>query len=129
VAQLHELANIVLGIRLFNRHIGKGGAGIKDVPRIAAELVASLVGQVVRVRVRVRVSSWARCARTTTLTLTLTLTLTPTLTLTLLVGQVGEDLAISPYISLQLPHISPYLRRWARTSRASRPCARSTWTW
>ena len=33
VAQLHELANIVLGIRLFNRHIGKGGAGIKDVPR------------------------------------------------------------------------------------------------
>ena len=46
VAQLHELANIVLGIRLFNRHIGKGGAGIQDVPRVAAELVASLVGQV-----------------------------------------------------------------------------------
>lgn len=46
VAQLYELADIVLGIRLFNRHIGKGGAGIKDVPRTAAELVASLVGQV-----------------------------------------------------------------------------------
>ena len=31
VAQLHELANIVLGIRLFNRHIGKGGAGMVDL--------------------------------------------------------------------------------------------------
>ena len=45
-AQLHELANIVLGIRLFNRHIGKGGAGISDVPRTAAELAAELIGQV-----------------------------------------------------------------------------------
>ena len=45
-AQLQELANIVLGIRLFNRHIGKGGAGISDVPRTAAELAASLIGQV-----------------------------------------------------------------------------------
>ena len=32
IAQLHELANIVLGIRLFNRHIGKGGAGIVSFP-------------------------------------------------------------------------------------------------
>ena len=31
-AQLHELSNIVSGIRLFNRHIGKGGAGISDLP-------------------------------------------------------------------------------------------------
>eukprot|EP01047_Picozoa_sp_COSAG01_P001685 COSAG01_NODE_39_length_33243_cov_28.298558_31_plen_434_part_00 len=29
--QLHELSNIVFGIRLFNKHIGKGGAGIVDV--------------------------------------------------------------------------------------------------
>jgi len=42
-AQLLELANIVLGIRLFNRHIGKGGAGIVDLPRSTAELSASLI--------------------------------------------------------------------------------------
>ena len=41
-AQLFELANIVLGIRLFNRHIGKGGAGIADVPAEAAGLATSL---------------------------------------------------------------------------------------
>jgi len=34
-AQLHELANIVLGIRLFNRSIGKGGIGIVDFPALA----------------------------------------------------------------------------------------------
>jgi hypothetical protein len=34
-AQLHELANIVLGIRLFNRSIGKGGVGIADYPAIS----------------------------------------------------------------------------------------------
>jgi len=45
-AQLHELANIVLGIRLFNRHIGKGGAGIQDLPRVAAELAESYVNHV-----------------------------------------------------------------------------------
>ena len=43
VAQLHELANIVLGIRLFNRHIGKGGAGIVDLYMQAAELAAALI--------------------------------------------------------------------------------------
>merc|ERR1719171_2121646 len=42
VAQLHELANIVLGIRLFNRHIGKGGAGIVDLHMQAASLAADL---------------------------------------------------------------------------------------
>lgn len=31
--QLSELSNIVMGIRLFNRHIGKGGAGLVDLPR------------------------------------------------------------------------------------------------
>lgn len=34
-AQLYELSNIVLGIRLFNRSIGKGGAGIEDFPAIS----------------------------------------------------------------------------------------------
>ena len=43
VAQLHELANIVLGIRLFNRHIGKGGAGIVDLYMQASELAATLI--------------------------------------------------------------------------------------
>lgn len=43
VAQLHELANIVLGIRLFNRHIGKGGAGIVDQYMQASELAAGLI--------------------------------------------------------------------------------------
>ena len=33
VAQLHELANIVLGIRLFNRESGKGGAGLECIAR------------------------------------------------------------------------------------------------
>ena len=42
VAQLHELSNIVLGIRLFNRHIGKGGAGIVDLHMQAASLAAEL---------------------------------------------------------------------------------------
>ena len=45
VAQLHELANIVLGIRLFNRHIGKGGAGIVDLYMQAAELAAALIAR------------------------------------------------------------------------------------
>jgi hypothetical protein len=43
VAQLHELANIVLGIRLFNRHIGKGGAGLVDLYAQAASLGASAI--------------------------------------------------------------------------------------
>ncbi len=42
-AQLGELAHIVLGIRLFNRHIGKGGSGIADLPMEAAELASTLV--------------------------------------------------------------------------------------
>jgi len=47
-AQLNELANIVLGIRLFNRHIGKGGAGMVDLPRKAAELASSLITEMDR---------------------------------------------------------------------------------
>ncbi len=30
-AQLEEMTNIVLGIRLFNREIGKGGAGLEYI--------------------------------------------------------------------------------------------------
>jgi len=44
-AQLMELSNIVLGIRLFNRHIGKGGAGITDLPTTTAELSSKLMNQ------------------------------------------------------------------------------------
>ena len=37
--QLAELANIILGIRLFNKDIGKGGAGLDDtVNLVAAEI-------------------------------------------------------------------------------------------
>eukprot|EP00742_Colponemidia_sp_Colp-10_P005998 GILJ01006420.1.p1 GENE.GILJ01006420.1~~GILJ01006420.1.p1 ORF type:complete len:635 (+),score=116.45 GILJ01006420.1:31-1905(+) len=35
--QLNELENIVLGIRLFNKQIGKGGVGLVDVPTLALE--------------------------------------------------------------------------------------------
>jgi hypothetical protein len=34
--QLEEMANIVLGIRLFNREIGKGGAGLDAIEDDAA---------------------------------------------------------------------------------------------
>ena len=48
--QLNELANIVLGIRLFNKDIGKGGAGLADEPSLAMldveELSAALQSQV-----------------------------------------------------------------------------------
>ena len=36
------MANIVLGIRLFNKEIGKGGAGLDDVDEDAASAVAEL---------------------------------------------------------------------------------------
>lgn len=38
--QLEELASIVLGIRLFNRHIGKGGANLPDVEEQVTVLLA-----------------------------------------------------------------------------------------
>ena len=48
--QLNELANIVLGIRLFNKDIGKGGAGLSDEPSLAMldveELSSGLQSQV-----------------------------------------------------------------------------------
>eukprot|EP00953_Heterococcus_sp_UTEX-ZZ885_P023177 12759-Heterococcus_DN1.PRE.1 len=43
-AQLEELASIVLGIRLFNRHIGKGGAAIPNVESEGSALLAQLTG-------------------------------------------------------------------------------------
>ena len=42
--QLNELANIVLGIRLFNKDIGKGGAGLADEPALAMLDVGELHG-------------------------------------------------------------------------------------
>ena len=41
-AQLDELANIVLGIRVFNQHIGKGGVNIPNPEQGAAELLRKL---------------------------------------------------------------------------------------
>ena len=40
--QLHELSNIVFGIRLFNKKIGKGGAGIEDANAALDEEMASM---------------------------------------------------------------------------------------
>lgn len=42
-AQLHELANIVLGIRLFNRALGKGGAGIADHAALGRQRASELL--------------------------------------------------------------------------------------
>jgi hypothetical protein len=39
--QLAEMANIVLGIRLFNKEIGKGGAGLGDVDEDALAAVGA----------------------------------------------------------------------------------------
>lgn len=41
-AQLQELASIVLGIRLFNREIGRGGAGLEDLPTMAHDATVQL---------------------------------------------------------------------------------------
>jgi hypothetical protein len=40
--QIGRLIGIVLGIRLFNRHIQKGGAGIPDAPALLGGEVAAL---------------------------------------------------------------------------------------
>jgi len=42
-SQLQELANIVLGIRLFNKEIGKGGAGLGDVLSDLVTQVSTMV--------------------------------------------------------------------------------------
>lgn len=50
VAQLCELSNIVIGIRLFNRDIGKGGVGLESFNEIinhdARTLIQDLNGEV-----------------------------------------------------------------------------------
>ena len=50
VAQLCELSNIVIGIRLFNRDIGKGGVGLESFTEIinhpARNLLNDLNGEV-----------------------------------------------------------------------------------
>lgn len=40
--QLKELSHLILGIRVFNWDIGKGGAGITDIPRAVADTCADL---------------------------------------------------------------------------------------
>ena len=53
VAQLCELSNIIIGIRLFNRDIGKGGAGLESFLDIinhpARGLLADLDAEVAEV--------------------------------------------------------------------------------
>ncbi|KAG7460646.1 hypothetical protein MATL_G00200970 [Megalops atlanticus] len=39
--QLNELSMIVLGIRLFNKSIGKGGEGIDDLPAVLHEVISA----------------------------------------------------------------------------------------
>ena len=46
VAQLTELSSIVLGIRLFNREIGRGGAGLRDLTVTSFNKVATFNEQV-----------------------------------------------------------------------------------
>lgn len=40
--QLKELSHLILGIRLFNWEIGKGGAGITDIPKTVTDTIAEL---------------------------------------------------------------------------------------
>ena len=46
ISQLEELANIVLGIRLFNRHQGGGGAGIDDMDKDGKKLAITMLNDV-----------------------------------------------------------------------------------
>ena len=45
VAQLCELSNIVIGIRLFNRDIGKGGVGLESFAEIINHPARSLLNE------------------------------------------------------------------------------------
>lgn len=47
-AHLTDLVSVVSGIRLFNRHIGKGGAGLEDVPAAALQESAELAADLAR---------------------------------------------------------------------------------
>jgi len=41
-SHLNELRRLVLGIRLLNRHLGKGGSGLQDIPGMARSRIAAL---------------------------------------------------------------------------------------
>jgi len=45
VAQLCELSNIVIGIRLFNRDIGKGGVGLESFSEIINHPARDLINE------------------------------------------------------------------------------------
>jgi hypothetical protein len=45
VAQLCELSNIVIGIRLFNRDIGKGGVGLESFSEIINHPARTLINE------------------------------------------------------------------------------------
>ena len=45
VAQLCELSNIIIGIRLFNRDIGKGGVGLESFPEIINHPARALINE------------------------------------------------------------------------------------
>lgn len=45
VAQLCELSNIVIGIRLFNRDIGKGGVGLESFKEIINHPARGLINE------------------------------------------------------------------------------------
>lgn len=43
--QVSDLVHIVLGIRLFNREISKGGAGLIDIPGLVSQEIDVLWGE------------------------------------------------------------------------------------
>jgi hypothetical protein len=45
VAQLCELSNIIIGIRLFNRDIGKGGVGLESFGEIIHHPARNLINE------------------------------------------------------------------------------------
>ena len=45
--QLSDLSNVIMGIRLFNRDLGKGGSGIDDDALLAEEEVVALSNRLV----------------------------------------------------------------------------------
>lgn len=47
-SQLKELARLILGVRLFNKVAGKGGAGLKNVPELAQTQSQNLLGSIQR---------------------------------------------------------------------------------
>lgn len=48
IAQLEELAQIVCGIRLYNKYTKKGGSNIHDLPTILSDTLAALLAQLLK---------------------------------------------------------------------------------